>query len=111
MIEPLGLGPLLGPRGMPTPKPGQDRAGGFASPSALWEFAIETVSQLRQAGMSEAADLLKGAACYVTSSGWEWLGELGVATASIRKRFHLPGPIASRIKRIHRTATSRRPYG
>ena len=83
----------------------------FSSPSELWEFSMETVADLRSAGFDAAAATLKDGATYVTSSGWEWLGELGTAAASIRRRYQLPEPIATRIKRIHKAATSRRPYG
>jgi hypothetical protein len=83
----------------------------FASPSALREFALETASQLRAAGLTEACEVMESAATFVTSSGWEWLGELGAASASIRERFQLPDFIAVRVARIHETATSRQPYG
>jgi hypothetical protein len=57
----------------------------FASPSTLREFALETASQLRAAGQTEACEVMEAAATSVTSSGWEWLGELGAAAASIRE--------------------------
>jgi hypothetical protein len=72
---------------------------------------LETASELRAAGLTDASQLLESAATYVTGSGWEWLGELGIATATIRKRFKLPKPLAARIKRIRKAAVSRRPYG
>ena len=36
-------------------------------------------SQLRAAGLTEACEVMESAATFVTSSGWEWLGELGAA--------------------------------
>lgn len=83
----------------------------FTSPSALREYALETAAALRVLGLSEAGDILESAATFVTSSGWEWLGELGSAAASIRKRFELSESVAARLARIHKTATSRHPYG
>ncbi len=82
----------------------------FASPSALWQFCMETVSMLRHAGMAEAADTLETATKYVTSSGWEWLGELGLAARSIRERCDLKEPLGTRISRIEQTTKSKKPY-
>ena len=82
----------------------------FPSPDALREFALETAAQLRAVGRPEAGEILESAANLVTSSGWEWLGELGVAATSIRKRFPLPDGIADRVARIRKVATSRQPY-
>ena len=61
--------------------------------------------------MSEAGDIMESAARYGTSSGWEWLGELGAATKMIQKRFDLPEELRSRLSRIGKTAASRNPYG
>lgn len=72
---------------------------------------METVSQLRTAGFTGAADTLKSATKYVTSSGWEWLGELGLAAQTIQKGNKLPDPLAARVSLIVATATSKRPYG
>jgi hypothetical protein len=82
----------------------------FESPSALREFALETASQLRADGQPEACEMMEAAASFVTNSGWEWLGELGVAAASIRKRFPVSDSIAARLARIRGAATSRQPY-
>ena len=82
----------------------------FASPSALREFALETATQLRQAGMTEAAKIMERAATHVTSSGWEWLGELGAAAKIIQKRFVLPEGMRDRIMRIAKAAASKHPY-
>ncbi len=83
----------------------------FESPSALREFALETATLLRADGQAEAGEILAAAATFVSGSGWEWLGELGVATASLRQRFKLSGEIAARVARIRQAATSRSPYG
>ena len=83
----------------------------FASPSALREFALETAAQLRADGQTEAGEVLEAAATYVTGSGWEWLGELDAATARIRQCFQVSEAVATRLARIHKAATSRRPYG
>ena len=83
----------------------------FASPSALREFALETASQLRVAGQVEACEVMEAAATFVTCSGWEWLGELGAAAASIRERFQVSDLVAARLSRIREAATSQPPYG
>ena len=83
----------------------------FTSPSALREFAMETASQLRAAGQTEACEVMEAAATFVTSSGWEWLGELGAAVASIRGRFQVSDSVAARLNRIREAATSQQPYG
>lgn len=83
----------------------------FSTPSALREFALETAAQLRAGGLVEAAGRLEEAANDVSSSGWEWLGELGAAATKIKDGFELPAPIAARLKRIRKTATARKPYG
>jgi len=83
----------------------------FASPSALREFALETASRLRAAGQAEACEIMEAAATFFTSSGWEWLGELGAAVASIRERFPVSDLIAARLTRIRDAATSQQPYG
>ena len=72
---------------------------------------MATVADLRAAGFDEAALTLEAATTYVTSSGWEWLGELGLATASILKGCRLPESTAARVRRIHHAATSSHPYG
>ena len=83
----------------------------FASPSALCQFAIETAMELRKAGFNDAGDGLESAAMFVTSSGREWLGRLGKTTAMIQKRGEMPKDLRSRISRIRKAATSKRPYG
>lgn len=83
----------------------------FSSPPALCQFSMATVADLRAAGFDAAAATLEAATAYVTNSGWEWLGELGLATASILNQFQLPEPIAASVRRIHNAATSRHPYG
>jgi hypothetical protein len=83
----------------------------FASPSELREFALETAARLRADGQTEAGEVLEAAATYVTGSGWEWLGELDAATARIRQRFPVSAVAATRLARIRKAATSRRPYG
>jgi hypothetical protein len=83
----------------------------FTSPSALREFALETAAQLRGAGQAEACEMMEAAATFGTSSGWEWLGELGAAATSIRKRFPVSDLIAARVARIREAATSQLPYG
>lgn len=54
---------------------------------------------------------MEAAAKFVTSSGWEWLGELGNAAARIRDSFPVPDLIAARLARIREAATSQQPYG
>lgn len=83
----------------------------FSTPSALRDFALETAAQLRAGGLVEAAGLMEDAANFVSGSGWEWLGELAAAATKIRASFEVPQPIAARLKRIRKTATSRKPYG
>jgi hypothetical protein len=83
----------------------------FTSPSALREFAIETALQLRKAKLEEAGGILEDAANYVTSSGWEWLGELGRASEEIREQYGLQKEILSRVDRIIAAAKSQHPYG
>ena len=82
----------------------------FPSPSALREFALETASQLQAAGQAEACEVMEAAATFVTSSGWEWLGELAAAAASIRERFQVSDLVAARLTRIREAATSQQPY-
>lgn len=83
----------------------------FASPPALRQYAIDTAIQLRQAGLSEAADIMEAAANFVATTGSEWLGELGIATRTIRKRFEMSESLGGRVSRIAESATSRHPYG
>jgi hypothetical protein len=83
----------------------------FTSPSALREFALETAAQLRATGQTEACELMEAAATYVTSSGWEWLGELGAAASSIRERYQVSDLVAARLARIREAAASQQPYG
>jgi hypothetical protein len=82
----------------------------FASPSDLREFALETALQLGKANLSEASEILEVAANYATSSGWEWLGELGLASEKIKMESQLPAKIASRIERILTASKSQQPY-
>ena len=82
----------------------------FASPSALREFVLETASQLHKANLTKAGEILEAAANYVTSSGWEWLGELGLASEKIRNEYQLPSNIASRTERVLTAVKSQQPY-
>lgn len=83
----------------------------FKSPSELRRFALETASQLRAVGLTEASEVLEQAANFVTSSGWEWLGELSAAAASIEAKFPVSDSVAPRLAAIREAATSERPYG
>ena len=83
----------------------------FTSPSALRQFALDTATQLRQAGLSEAADVMEAAANFPATTGSEWLGELGIASKTIGERFKLSEVLRAKVVRIARTAASRRPYG
>jgi hypothetical protein len=90
---------------------GQPVPGYFASPSALRQYAIETATQLRQAGLSEAGGIMELAAKFVTSSGSEWLGERGAATKTIQNRFDLSDWLRSRVARIGQASASKHPDG
>jgi hypothetical protein len=97
---------------MTSPNQAEETPGNsFSSPSAFRQFAIDTAIQLRQAGLSEAADIMESAANYAATTGSEWLGELGIATKTIQKRFDLPEALRSRVSRIAQAAASRQPYG
>lgn len=85
--------------------------GGFDSPEALRQFAIDTASELRAAGIADAADTLERAARYVTGSGWEWLGALGMAAKQIQPNRDLSDELRQKLKRLAKAGTSRRPYG
>ena len=89
-------------------EPGGER---FASPSALRLYAIDTATQLRLAGLSEAGDIMESAANFGATTGSEWLGELGIAAKTIQKRFDVPDALRSRVSRIGLAADSRQPYG
>ena len=82
----------------------------FSSPSQLREFALETASQLREAGEAEACRILEEAATFVSGSGWEWLGELAAATEAVLDGFKLPVPVRERLARIRKAAKSQRTY-
>jgi hypothetical protein len=82
----------------------------FASPWALRQSALESAVQLRQAGLSEAADMMEAAANFPATTGSEWLGELGIAATTIQKRFDVPEALRGRVSRIAQAATSRHPY-
>ena len=90
---------------------GNDPENHFDSPQALRQFAIDTASELRAAGMGDAADSLDGAARYVTGSGWEWLGVLGTAAKQIRRNRGLPDELRRKLKRIAKAGASRHHYG
>lgn len=83
----------------------------FASPSALRQFALDSGVQLRNAGLDEAGDMMEAAANFPATTGWEWLGELGLAAKTIGERFNLSDVLRARVVRIARTAASRQPYG
>ena len=82
----------------------------FDSPEALRQFAIDTASELRAAGMADAADTLERAARYVTGSGWEWLGVLGTAAKQIRPNRDLSDELRQKLKRVAKAGKSRHPY-
>lgn len=83
----------------------------LTTPSDLRELALETAALLRAAGHREAGGALESAAKLATSSGWEWLGELGAAVADIGGRAEMSADLGARPARIREAATSRRPYG
>jgi hypothetical protein len=83
----------------------------FQNPSELWEYSMDVVSRLRAAGLNDAADTLETGVRHVTSSGWEWLGELGLAAGRVSKGYRTPPELRQALETIIRTARSRRPYG
>jgi hypothetical protein len=84
---------------------------GFNSPDALRKFALSAAAQLREGGREGAAGDLEDAANAACSSGWEWLGQLGVATSNILATFRLSEKLTEQLARIQTAARSSSPYG
>jgi hypothetical protein len=82
----------------------------FHSADELWKYSMQVVSLLREGGMGEAADLLESGVRYSTSSGWEWLGELGLAVERVSERYRPSPAVREALQVIRRTARSETPY-
>jgi hypothetical protein len=83
----------------------------FHSPDELWHYAMEAVSLLEHSQQREAAAVLRRGVTYPTSSGWEWLGELGTAAEGVLERYPVSDDLRDRLTAIARTAKPGKPYG
>jgi hypothetical protein len=83
----------------------------FRTPEELWNYSMHVVALMRAGDLGETADVLEHGVRYVTSSGWEWLGELGQAAEAVSKRYRTPPDVRQALDTIVRTTRSKRPYG
>ena len=82
----------------------------FRDPDELWRHSMDVVSVLRTAGLDEAADLLERGTRFSTSSGWEWLGELGQSAKQVLQRYQTSREVRDALETIIRRARSKEPY-
>ncbi|HEV2232939.1 MAG TPA: hypothetical protein VGV68_05995 [Terriglobia bacterium] len=72
----------------------------FPSPSDLRAFVLNLADELARAGMPEASERLRGAACAVCTTGSEWLGELGHAVRETQKNHRPPTEFQEALERV-----------
>ena len=82
----------------------------FKSPSALRKFALAVSSQLRTEGFIEQSKILEQRAKLACTTGWEWLGELGLGVETIISSGSFSKDLEEKLAKILITAKSETPY-
>ncbi len=83
----------------------------FESPDDLWKYSLDPASALIAEGYKEQAAILESKAKLSCTTGWEWLGELGVGVQQIRAMGILPTEFERKLDNILKTTKSEAPYG
>ena len=83
----------------------------FKSPDALRRYALAVSSQLRNEGFVESSNILEHRAKLPCTTGWEWLGELGLGVEKIINFGPLSEGIEEKLNKILETTKSKTPYG
>ena len=83
----------------------------FESPDTLRKFTLAVSTQLKSEGFVEQSKILEHRANLVCTTGWEWLGELGLGVKEIIKLGYLNKDIEEKLNKILKTTKSSTPYG
>ena len=82
----------------------------FESPDTLRKYALAVSAQMRSEGLAEQSKILEHRANLPCTSGWEWLGELGLGVEKIISSGSLSKNVEEKLNRILITAKSSTPY-
>ena len=75
------------------------------------KYALAVSAQMRSEGLAEQSKILEYRANLPCTSGWEWLGELGLGVEKIISSGSLSKNVEEKLNRILITAKSSTPYG
>jgi len=75
----------------------------FSDPSELRAFVINLADELALAGMPEASERLRVAASTASTTGSEWLGELGLAAREVQREHRPPAKFNNALERVMST--------
>jgi len=83
----------------------------FESPDSLRKYALAVAAQLRSNGFIEQSEMLEHRANLACTTGWEWLGELGLGVEIIINSASITTEINEKLQNIMKTTKSKSPYG
>ncbi len=72
---------------------------------------MSLVDELKSEGFIEQAEVLESATKMVCTTGWEWLGELGLGIRKVQSMGSYPKDISTKLSIILKTTKSKKPYG
>ncbi len=81
------------------------------SPSDLRKFALTLALKMKSEGYTKQSKILSHRATLPCTTGWEWLGELGLGIEKIRNIGELPIEIDEKLEIINKISKSSTPYG
>jgi len=83
----------------------------FESPDTLRKYALAVASQLRTEGFIKQSEILEQRANLACTTGWEWLGELGLCIEQITALGALSNDVEEKLNKILKATNSSKPYG
>ncbi|MEE2730546.1 MAG: hypothetical protein VYA55_06955 [Pseudomonadota bacterium] len=72
---------------------------------------MSLVDQLKSDGFEDQAGILESATKMVCTTGWEWLGELGIRVKKVQSMGPYPEDLNKKLSIILKTTKSKTPYG
>jgi hypothetical protein len=83
----------------------------FESPDSLRIYVLAVASELRNEGFVDQSNILEHRANLACTTGWEWLGELGLGVEKIINSGDTTNDINEKLHYILETVKSKTPYG
>jgi len=82
----------------------------FDSPDSLRKYALAVALHLRNTGFIKQSEILEQRANVACTTGWEWLGELGLGVEKILGLGALTTDIEEKLHLVLQTTKSKTPY-